>query len=145
MNTFNEMTDRLAPLNARHNSFKSIFNKFQENINHLKSDAFPVQDISLEHITDEKTVISYIGRTYEITFSSAIIDTAFKGKVTVIRITNNDETNDVASITYNGQSVVDVQPPIDEDPISLNEDNCCINLVLNWISSDIYSQQVVRE
>jgi hypothetical protein len=137
MNTLEEMTGQLSSLHSRHNSFKGIFNTFQKSINHLGSATFLVKGITLDSATEDKTVISYIGRTYEITFSSCMVNTAFKGKISISRVLNNSEICEVSSITFNGQSVVDVKQPEDEDPISLAEDGCCLNLVLNWIFSDL--------
>lgn len=139
MNILNEMTNQLSPLSARHNSFKAIFNTFQENINHLRTDRFPVKGISVERSSDEKTVISFIGRTYEATFSSKIVKKSLVGVITFARILSDDKNTEIANITYNGQSVVDIQPPSGEDPVALNEDSCCLNLVLNWLSIDIYA------
>jgi hypothetical protein len=137
MNTLEEMTDQLSSLHSRHNSFKGIFNTFQDSINHLESATFLVKGITLDSATEDKTVISYIGRTYEITFSSCMVNTALKGKISISRVLNNSEICEVSSITFNGQSVVDVKQPKDEDPMSLAEDGCCLNLVLNWIFSDL--------
>jgi hypothetical protein len=83
-------------------------------------------------------VISFIGRTYEATFSSKIIKNSLIGVITFARILSDDKYTEIANISYNGQSVVDIQPPTGEDPVALNEDSCCLNLTLNWLSIDIY-------
>lgn len=51
----------------------------------------------------------------------------------------DDGAKQIGSATYNGQSLVDIAPPQGEDPLSLADDTCCMNLVLNWISDDVYA------
>ncbi|MCF7822092.1 MAG: hypothetical protein K9M17_06600 [Mariprofundaceae bacterium] len=88
-------------------------------------------------MSDDKTIISFIGRTYELNFSSCMVDGVFNGKISASRVIDDDNANEIASITYNGESVVDVEAPQGEDPITLVSDVCCFNLVLNWLSSEI--------
>ena len=137
MKKIDQMTSELSHVSNRHNTFRDIFKTFQQNINHLQSDTFPVKGIKLENVSDKKTLISFIGRTYELNFTSCMVNGAIKGKISVSRILGENSANEIASIIYNGQSIADVAPPQGEDPISLAEDSCCLNLVLNWLSSEI--------
>lgn len=137
MKKIDQMANELSQISNRHNTFWNIFKKFQQNINHLQSDTFPVKGIKLENVSDSKTIISFIGRTYELNFTSCMVKGAIKGEISFSRIIGENCANEINSITYNGQSIVDLAPPEGEDPISLAEDSCCLNLVLNWLSSEI--------
>lgn len=137
MKTISEMTTELSKLSSRHDTFRKIFKTFQQHLNHLNSDTFPVRGITLENKSDETSSLSFIGRLYELKFSSCMIDGAMKGKITVSRILGEKNVKEITSITYNGQSIVDIKPPQGEDPISLNVDNSCVNLALNWLSTEI--------
>jgi hypothetical protein len=137
MKKIDQMTNELSHVSNRHNTFRNIFKTFQKNIDHLQSDTFPVKGIKLENVSDKKTFITFIERTYELNFTSCMVNGAIKGKISVSRIFGEKSANEFASITYNGQSIADVTPPQGEDPISLAEDSCCLNLVLNWLSNEI--------
>ena len=137
MNNLDEMTKELSRYLARHEKFKTIFKTFQDNIVHLKSRSFPVRGITIDNDSDINTSILFVGRKYNIRFSSCMTNEGLKGKISIYRATETAEVIEVSSVTYNGQSVVDIEPPSGEDPIALNEDSCCINLVLNWLYNDI--------
>lgn len=104
MKKTDELVGELSQLSNRYDRFYTIFTNFQQSINHLQDETFPVRTISLETITGEKTIISFIGRTYELAFSSCVIDGSFKGKISASRVLDEDNTKEITSITYNGQS-----------------------------------------
>ncbi len=137
MKKIDVVTDNLSRIEKRHEAFKKIFNTFQENISHLQSSTFPVRGIVVENVKDDTTTIEFIGRTYEVRFSSCSVDKTFKGKISLFRIFGESDQKGVSSATYNGESFADVQPPENEDPICLSEVSCCLNLVLNWLLNDI--------
>jgi hypothetical protein len=131
------VAEELSKIVKRHNTFKGIFNKFQQNLDFLQSDEFPVKHIKVEHVSDEKTILSFIGRIYSLNFSSCMVDGSIKGKISGLRILDENNSDEIANIIYNGHSIVDVPPPQGEDPVSLLEDSCCLNLVLNLLSNEI--------
>lgn len=141
MKKIDQMISELSQVSNRHNTFWNIFKTFQKNIVHLQSDTYPVRGIKLENVSNKKTLISFIERTYELNFTSCMVNGVIKGKISISRILGENSANEFTSITYNGQSIADVTPPQGEDPISLAEDSCCLNLVLNWLSSEINAQQ----
>ena len=137
MKAIEENVKELLHISNRHNTFKKIFNTFQKAIENLELETFPVKGVIVENVSDEKTIISFISRKYKLNFSSCTVGGSLKGKISASRILDEENIHEIASITYNGQSEVDLEPPPGEDPIRLNEDSCCFNLVLNWLSSEI--------
>lgn len=136
MKNIDDVISELSPASNRHNAFKKIFSQFQQSIGHLQGAQFPVKGIGLETVSGEKTTITFIGRTYEAHFSVCAVDGSLKGNIIFCRVTD-DGAKQIGSATYNGQSQVDIAPPQGEDPLSLADDGCCMNLVLNWLSDDV--------
>lgn len=137
MKNIDVVAQELSSLNTRHDKFKNIFIAFQESMEHLTVNTFPVKGIEYENISDEITRITFVSRKYEVQFTSCITDSAFKGKISFSRILSDTSKKEIDSIIYNGQSSVDITPPAGEDPLSLNEDSCCLNIILNWLSKEI--------
>lgn len=138
MRNIEKVLNELSHASSRHNAFMKIFAQFQEGLSHFQGAQFPVKGIGLETVSGEKTTITFIGRTYEARFSVCAVDGTLKGNITFCRVTD-DGTEQIGSATYNGQSQVDIAPPQGEDPLSLADDSCCMNLVLNWLSDDVYA------
>ena len=143
MKMIDEVITELSRTFNRHEKFKKLFKEFQENITHIANDPFPVKGISVNN-DDEHTKITFLGRKYEIRFSSANNGEIFKGIITIFKYDVEGNTTKLSAVEYNGNGIADIDPPTGEDPISLTEDSCCINLVLNWLHEDICITNKVR-
>jgi hypothetical protein len=137
MKPITEVNKELANISSRHGTFKDIFNTFQGHITNLTSDSFPVKGICVSNVSYTQTTISFIGRTYEINFSICMVNNSPKGKISISRIYSDGNSTEISSVTYNGQSIADIQPPKGGDQVSLSEDICCMNLVVNWLLAEI--------
>ena len=83
--------------------------------------------------------LSFLDRSYAIQFAMHSPDGSLKGKISFLRILVEDRRSEIASTSFNGQGEFDVTPPEGEDSLSIEEDNSCLLLVLNWLTSDISS------
>ena len=122
----------------RHNTLKGHFHNFQTSIELLGGDAFPLRGISVTSSDETSSTVTYLDREYEFKFSTELSSGVLVGRLTVARVIDRDrhKFTDLASVTFNGESVVDIQQPQDEDPIRLDHDNDCMSLVMNWIRDE---------
>lgn len=125
----------------RHLSLKEHFNNFQNSIIRLGGDGFRVSGFRVETKSDTESSVFYIDREYRFRFSSHKGDNTLKGKITAFRVSSESESFELGSVAFNGQSIVDIDPPEGEiQEVRLDHENDCLALVLNWICNEINAQ-----
>ena len=136
MKQTDEVIRDLEKCQARYKKFDSLFREFQRSIEHLQLNDFPLKGISLEHESGSQTKLSFLGRQYKFDFSMCYVDGDLKGKVVFERIHEDEESQRLASATYDGNGDLDLDPPEGEDVLCLRDENSCISLALNWLRLD---------
>lgn len=139
MQTAKQAISRLSQLKLRYDRLKQLFNGFQTHIEELAKDTFPVQGIKVTHESDTMSRVQLLDLDSKVAFSVTSKDRATKGKLSFLKINpfNDKDITEAKSVLFNGQGIVDIEPPKEEDPIDINGDNCSINIVLNWLCEEL--------
>ena len=130
---------KLKNIDHRHNQLKDFFNGFQVAIENFENHTW-VRGAVAETLSSVKSVLTYIDRKYELRFSTHYSGGALIGKITAYRIVEG-EAKELTSVVYKGTSELDIKVPHGEDPMRLDHEFYCTQLVLNWIWDDINESQ----
>ncbi|MEX2473727.1 hypothetical protein [Marinobacter sp.] len=139
MNRTESSIERLSKAQRRYEKFKKFFLQFQRNFALLQGDSFPIKGIDFDHDDGESSNLRFLGRHYTIEFAMIYVDDALRGQVTFNRCLEEQSSKCLHSVTFNGEGELDVAPPAGEDTMYIDEDSSCLALVLDWVSSEIYS------
>jgi len=134
--------EEMSNFDNRHLTLKGLFIRFQGHLQLLCQPEFSVRGITVHSIDGELSRIQYIGREYEIRFSSTFNQTALVGVISFGRVVKEmgiTTFQECSRVTFNGQSEVAIDPPAGEDSIHLERDSDSLVLVLNMIRDEIYS------
>ena len=139
MNRTESSIERLSKAQRRYEKFREFFRQFQRNFALLQGDRFPVKGIDFDHNDGESSNLYFLGRRYSIEFTMIHVDDVLKGQVTFNRCLEDQSSKCLHRVTFNGEGELDVAPPAGEDAMYIDEDSSCLALVLDWVSSEIYS------
>ncbi|EON90846.1 hypothetical protein MARLIPOL_15744 [Marinobacter lipolyticus SM19] len=139
MNRIESSIERLFKAQRRYEKFKELFQQFQRNFALLQGDRFPIKGIEFDHNDGESSNLHFLGRDYSIEFTMIYVGDALKGKLTFNRCLDDQASRCLHSVTFDGQGELDVAPPAGDDTLYIDEDSSCLVLLLDWMSSEIYS------
>ncbi len=141
MERIETIVDNLKSIEGRYANLKSLFNVFQKNLEGLNANTFPLKGIGVTNIDDVNTEIIFLDEKYTIRFSAYTKDDVLMGRIKFfIKHDLDDNLKELKAFLFNGTGKVDIDQPQKEDPINLNEDSCCMNIVLNTIHEYIKSK-----
>ena len=132
MEPIEKAIQQLTSLVIRYQSLKLLFNQFQKHIEEANKQTFPVRGILVNTLSATKSGVTFLDHLYVVSFSvqnsrGVIVFTSVGDGHT------NTEVTQVGSVSFNGQGVVDIKQPPNEDQMDINNDSCSLNLLLNWL------------
>lgn len=126
-------SEKLNQKASRYQSLKEYFNNFQKIIQIVNESDFPVSGISVKTADSTKSYVSYLDRSYVITFSFSVAD--YKGIISFCRLSDQGVSL-IGVIHFDGQGNTDANQPAGEDIMNIKVDGCCLNLLFNWLLLD---------